>query len=100
MSEHSLRSPEGNTWLPWFREIFDAGRDLPPERPAALLLALASGKADVLSGCFLQPQDDLDRVIEAAAEVETGKLQSLQVRRLQAAQDGRFASPSASAIPE
>jgi NAD(P)-dependent dehydrogenase (short-subunit alcohol dehydrogenase family) len=82
MTEHSLNSPEGRAWLPWFREIFDAGRDLPPERPAALLLALASGKADALSGCFLQPQDDLDAVIKAAAEVKQGKLYSLQVRRL------------------
>jgi len=82
MSEHSLNSPEGRTWLPWFREIFDTGRDLPAERPAALLLALASGRADALSGCFLQPQDDLDRIIEAAAEVESRKLYSLQVQRL------------------
>jgi hypothetical protein len=56
--------------LPWFREIFGAGRDLPPERSAALLLALASGKADGLSGCFFQPQDDLDANVRAAAEVE------------------------------
>jgi hypothetical protein len=55
MAEYSLNSPEGKTWLPWFREIFDEGRDLPPERPAALMLTLASGKADVLSGCFIQP---------------------------------------------
>jgi NAD(P)-dependent dehydrogenase (short-subunit alcohol dehydrogenase family) len=82
MSEYSLNSPEGKTWLPWFRAIFDEGRDLPPERPAELLLALASGRADVLSGCFLQPQDDLDRIIAAAAEVEASKLYSLQVRRL------------------
>lgn len=82
MSEHSLNSPEGKTWLPWFREIFDAGRDLPPERPAALLLALASGRADALSGCYVQPDDDLDAMVKAAAEVEQGKLYSLQVRRL------------------
>jgi NAD(P)-dependent dehydrogenase (short-subunit alcohol dehydrogenase family) len=49
-SEYSLNSPEGRTWLPWFRAIFDEGRDLPPERPAELLVTLASGKADVLSG--------------------------------------------------
>jgi NAD(P)-dependent dehydrogenase (short-subunit alcohol dehydrogenase family) len=82
MAEHSLNSPEGKTWLPWFREVFDAGRDLPPERPAALLLALASGKADALSGRFVTPQDDLDRLVAAATEIETGKLYTLQVQRL------------------
>ena len=82
MAEYSLNSPEGKTWLPWFREIFDEGRDLPPERPAALVLALASGKADALTGCFIQPQDDLDTVIAAAEEIESRKLYTLQVSRL------------------
>jgi NAD(P)-dependent dehydrogenase (short-subunit alcohol dehydrogenase family) len=82
MSEYSLNSPEGRTWLPWFRDIFDEGRDLPPERPAELLVALASGKADVLSGRYVYPADDLDRLIEEAREIETRKLYSLQVQRL------------------
>ena len=82
MSEYSLNSPEGKKWLSWFREIFDEGRDLPPERPAALLQALASGRADGLSGCFVQPQDDLGAVINAAAQVVEEKLYSLQVLRL------------------
>ena len=82
MSEYSLNSPEGRTWLPWFRDIFDEGRDLPPERPAALLVALASGKADVLSGRYVYPPDDLDRLIEEAREIEARKLYSLQVQRL------------------
>jgi NAD(P)-dependent dehydrogenase (short-subunit alcohol dehydrogenase family) len=75
LSEYSLNSPEGRTWLPWFR-------DMPPERPAALLVALASGKADVLSGRYVYPPDNLDRMIEEAREIEAGKLYSLQVQRL------------------
>jgi NAD(P)-dependent dehydrogenase (short-subunit alcohol dehydrogenase family) len=82
MSEYSLNSPEGRTWLPWFRDIFEEGRDLPPERPAALLVALASGKANVLSGRYVYSPDDLDRMIEEAREIEAGKLYSLQVQRL------------------
>lgn len=82
MSEYSLNSPEGKTWLPWFRTIFDEGRDLPPERPAALLLALASGRMDSLSGCFLRPDDDLDAMVAAAATVRERKLYALQVGRL------------------
>ena len=82
MSEYSLNSPEGRTWLPWFRDIFDEGHDLPPERPAALLVALASGRADILSGRYVYPVDDLDRLIEEAREIEARKLYSLQVQRL------------------
>jgi len=48
MSEHSLNSPEGRKWLPWFKRIFDEGLDLPPERPAELVVRLASGRYDAL----------------------------------------------------
>ena len=46
------------------------------------MLALASGKADALTGCFIQPLDDLDAMIAAAEEIETRKLYTLQVSRL------------------
>jgi NAD(P)-dependent dehydrogenase (short-subunit alcohol dehydrogenase family) len=82
MSEYSAHSPEGRKWLPWFCAIFDEGRDLPAERPAALLLALASGKADRLAGRFVTPHDDLDRLIGAAPEIDDRKLYTLQVQRL------------------
>jgi NAD(P)-dependent dehydrogenase (short-subunit alcohol dehydrogenase family) len=82
MSEHSLHSAEGRKWLPWFRDIFDQGRDLPPGRPAALLRDLASGRADALSGRYVTPSDDLDRLVAAAPEIEQARLYSLQVQRL------------------
>ncbi len=82
MSEHSLNSPEGKKWLPWFRDTFEQGRDLPAERPAELLMALASGRADALSGRYIYPADDLDRLIAASAEIEQAKLYSLQIQRL------------------
>jgi NAD(P)-dependent dehydrogenase (short-subunit alcohol dehydrogenase family) len=82
MSEHSLTSPEGRRWLPWFADIFTEGRDLPPERPAALLRALASGRYDALSGRYVAPADDLDRLLAEAAEIERRKLYTLEVERL------------------
>lgn len=82
MSEYSLNSPEGKKWLPWFPQIFEKGLNLPPERPAQLVLSLALGRADALSGRFLQPLDDLDSILKSVAEVETENLYSLRVRRL------------------
>ncbi len=82
MSEHSLNSEDGRTWLPWFADIFKEGRDLPPERPAELLLALASGRMDALSGRFMRPDDDLDRLVAASEEIAARKLYSLEVQRL------------------
>jgi NAD(P)-dependent dehydrogenase (short-subunit alcohol dehydrogenase family) len=82
MSEHSLNSAEGRKWLPWYRELFDRGLDLTPERSAALVLRLASGRYDALSGLMLSPLDDLDEVQQRAADVGERRLYSLRVRKL------------------
>jgi NAD(P)-dependent dehydrogenase (short-subunit alcohol dehydrogenase family) len=80
MSEHSLTSAEGRRWIPWFRRIFDQGLDLPAELPAALVVALASGKYDALSGLYLTPFDDLDTILAERVQVENDKLHALQIR--------------------
>jgi len=83
MSEHSLNSPEGQKWLPWFRRIFDEGLDVPAERPAQFVAELASGRADGLSGRFLLVSDDLDSLLRDVKEIESNNLYSLRVRRLE-----------------
>ncbi|HKI27554.1 MAG TPA: SDR family oxidoreductase [Candidatus Sulfotelmatobacter sp.] len=85
MSEYPLNSAEGQKWLPWFRRIFDEGHTVPPERPASLVLELASGRADALSGRFVSIYDDLDQLLQGSAEVEKRNLHALKVERLAAA---------------
>src|SRR5579885_642688 len=80
MSEHSLFSDEGQKWFPWFKEIFDQGLDIPPERPAQLVVELASGKADELSGCFFQPSDNLHAMVKNKEAIEQEKLYTLRLR--------------------
>lgn len=82
MSMHSVNSPEGQKWIPWFRRIFDEHLDLPPERPAQLVLELASGRADSLSGLYLTPFDNLEVMLAHLGEVQREKLHSLRVRSL------------------
>jgi NAD(P)-dependent dehydrogenase (short-subunit alcohol dehydrogenase family) len=82
MSEYSLHSAEGQKWLPWFRRIFDEGRNVPPDRPAQLILELASGKANELSGRFLSITDDLDILLQRAPEIEKDSLYSLKIQKL------------------
>jgi NAD(P)-dependent dehydrogenase (short-subunit alcohol dehydrogenase family) len=84
MSEYSLNSPEGQKWLPWFRRIFDEGLDVPAERPSQLMLTLASGKANALSGRFLSIMDDLDELLRNVTEIENENLYLLRMRKLQA----------------
>jgi NAD(P)-dependent dehydrogenase (short-subunit alcohol dehydrogenase family) len=49
MADYALQSEAGRRWLPWFKEIFEQGRDVPPEHAARLVTLLASGRADTLS---------------------------------------------------
>jgi NAD(P)-dependent dehydrogenase (short-subunit alcohol dehydrogenase family) len=59
MAEVVLASPEGRTWVPWFHDTFAQGLDVGPEHAARLVLFLASGRADALSGRFLDVSDDI-----------------------------------------
>ena len=82
MAEHSLRSHEGQKWLPWFKRIFDEGLDVSVERPSRLVLELASGRADSLSGRFLSIWDDLDFLLRNVKEIEERHLYSLRMQTL------------------
>lgn len=71
MTEHAMRSELIGRRAPMvqrtFRE-FDAGNlFVPVERSVQLVLDLASGKADSLSGRFLRAEDDLDALIALVA---------------------------------
>jgi NAD(P)-dependent dehydrogenase (short-subunit alcohol dehydrogenase family) len=82
MSERSLNSPEGRRWLPWFRRMFDEGLDAPVERPAGLVLSLASGKYDELSGLTISPLDDLEAMRAALTTIDREKLYTMRIRTL------------------
>jgi NAD(P)-dependent dehydrogenase (short-subunit alcohol dehydrogenase family) len=52
MTEELMQSEAGQRWLPWFQTIFDEARDDSSKPGEDLVLFLASGKADSLSGRF------------------------------------------------
>jgi NAD(P)-dependent dehydrogenase (short-subunit alcohol dehydrogenase family) len=66
MAESLLNSEEARRWLPWFSQLFEGGQDLPPELAGALVVRLASGQADALSGRFLAVEWDIDRFVHRA----------------------------------
>jgi NAD(P)-dependent dehydrogenase (short-subunit alcohol dehydrogenase family) len=72
MAEELLQSESGKRWLPWFQKIFDDGLDDPPEAGAELVVYLASGAADALSGRFFaapgSPADIRDHVDEISSQ--------------------------------
>jgi NAD(P)-dependent dehydrogenase (short-subunit alcohol dehydrogenase family) len=78
----SLTSPEAQQWLPWYRRFFDEGLDVPPERSAQLVLALASGEFDALTGLYLTVFDDLPAIVREIERVHREQLHSMRVRTL------------------
>jgi NAD(P)-dependent dehydrogenase (short-subunit alcohol dehydrogenase family) len=82
MAEQVLESEAGKKWLPWFRKLFDRGRDVPAEKAAQLVVQLASGRADALSGRFIDVSDDLAKLLERVDEVKSNNLYTLCVRKL------------------
>ena len=83
MTEYARDSEEGRTWTPTIGKGIEEGRDVPPENAANLTVTLASGKADVLSGCFLRPTDDLDQLIQQAGDITERSLYTLRMQRLE-----------------
>ena len=82
MTEYSLTSEAGLTWLPWYKQLFDEGLNLTPEHSARLVRRLASGRHDALTGLMLSPLDDLDAIARESDEVKTRHLYSLRLSRL------------------
>ena len=81
MTEPLLLDPEWRRWLPGFSEAVAAGRDLPVTAAAALVLALASGAADALTGRVISAREDLDELVAAAEEIRERELLVPRVTR-------------------
>jgi NAD(P)-dependent dehydrogenase (short-subunit alcohol dehydrogenase family) len=81
MAEYALESAAGRKWMPWFKDIFAQGQDIPPEPAARLVAFLASGRADVLSGRFFTVADDVLAMVERAEGGRLGDIQTLRLIR-------------------
>jgi NAD(P)-dependent dehydrogenase (short-subunit alcohol dehydrogenase family) len=80
MTTQLLESDAGQRWLPWYRDIFDTGRDATPEEGARLVVRLASGAADALSGRFISRADDLDALVRDAGSIARDERLVLRLR--------------------
>jgi NAD(P)-dependent dehydrogenase (short-subunit alcohol dehydrogenase family) len=69
MTEIVQHSEEARRWLPWLVEKLEKGEVLPPERAGQLIVFLASGKADGLSGRFLAVEWEVEDLAWRAGEI-------------------------------
>lgn len=82
MTEYLIESVEGRTYVPWYREYILAGNDVPASLSAQLVLSLASGKYDQLSGRFFSVRDNLDQILQQTDTVIDNDLYTLRLHPL------------------
>jgi NAD(P)-dependent dehydrogenase (short-subunit alcohol dehydrogenase family) len=68
--------------LPFIQKLLDEGQEVTPEVVAGLVLFLASGKADALTGHLFSVREDLEDVVRRTPEVLASDLYALRVRNL------------------
>jgi NAD(P)-dependent dehydrogenase (short-subunit alcohol dehydrogenase family) len=71
---------------PWmqatWQRLFAEEQDTPIERSVALILKLATGQADLLSGRYIDVEDDLTELLRRASEIESKDLYTLRLQQL------------------
>jgi NAD(P)-dependent dehydrogenase (short-subunit alcohol dehydrogenase family) len=67
-----------SAWTPQYREAFEQ-RHVPPELVADRCVAIATGRADGLTGRFIQITDDLDELAGRADEIASEGLYTLRI---------------------
>jgi NAD(P)-dependent dehydrogenase (short-subunit alcohol dehydrogenase family) len=72
-------SDAGRRWLPGFAENH-ATNGQPPDRAAALCLFLASGRADALSGRYINVREDVEDLVRRAEQIQKEDLLALRLR--------------------
>ena len=88
MSRFIAESPEGRKWRPEFAGHYKAART-PPERVANCCLAILQGKADALTGRWVDATADFDRIFARAEEIVDSNLLVLRLRGLDKQGGGR-----------
>ncbi len=86
MNEYMLTSAVVRQRAPeiqqWFEGLYAEGRDTPIEESVALILFLASGKADALSGRFIGVKDHVNELVRHIEENDHKDLYTLRLRQL------------------
>jgi NAD(P)-dependent dehydrogenase (short-subunit alcohol dehydrogenase family) len=82
MTEYLIESEAGQTYLPWYRKMILDGGDVPADLSANLVVLLASGKMDSLSGRFVEVFDDVGQMILESAQIIRDDLYTLRLRKL------------------
>ena len=73
------QTPEGHVFG-WIRDRLASGHGADPEQAAHIILTLASGRADRLTGRHLTVTDDIDALLNQIECIERDDLHTLRLR--------------------
>jgi NAD(P)-dependent dehydrogenase (short-subunit alcohol dehydrogenase family) len=73
---------EARQRLPFVQKLFDDGLEVTPEVVAGLVLTLASGVADSLSGHLFSVGENVEEIVSRAEQVRANELYLLRVRNV------------------
>jgi NAD(P)-dependent dehydrogenase (short-subunit alcohol dehydrogenase family) len=79
MADYLVNSEPGQKWVPDYRHIYDE-TEISAERAGQLTVLLASGKADKLTGCFLNVYDNIEALLEQTEDIQRRDLYTLRLR--------------------
>ena len=80
MTDYLAYSETDRKWLPWGVKFMESGQAVPPELSAEMVVVLASGRADALSGRFLGLAEDIDVLIQRSEDIHQKDLYMMRLR--------------------
>jgi NAD(P)-dependent dehydrogenase (short-subunit alcohol dehydrogenase family) len=80
MADHLVNSEVAQTWVPEYRSLYDE-TEIPAERAGEMVVFLATGKADLLTGRFLNVYDDVEALVKQAETIQRQDLYTLRLRK-------------------
>jgi NAD(P)-dependent dehydrogenase (short-subunit alcohol dehydrogenase family) len=75
--EVKARAPEVQQY---FQQLYTANHDTPIEQSVELVLQLASGQADTLSGCYISVTDDISMLAKQSDMIQKEKRRKLRIQ--------------------
>jgi hypothetical protein len=82
MGKQVAENPEHKRFNPEVVGLLARGGGEPPETAAKLVVRLATGEADVLTGRYIGVHDDLEAMLRRSEEIVRGDLHTLRIRKL------------------
>lgn len=81
MTAYLADSDHGMRWTPSARLLFGTEAHVPPSRAADLVVTLATGQADRLTGRYLTVWDDMDDLVGRADDIRRDDLLRVRLRK-------------------